>query len=91
MQRNCFWSGRYRTDLMTFTHVYFVADKKDFEMVQKEVRAEKYKKIENNCDNFQNSERTSFALFLSGKDLCEFPFRVNMSKINHMAPKQLAF
>ena len=42
MLRNKFWRGLYRTDLKNATHVYFVSDKIDFEMLRKKVKAEEY-------------------------------------------------
>ena len=42
MLRNKFWHGLYRTDLKNATHVYFVSDKIDFEMLRKKVKAEEY-------------------------------------------------
>ena len=42
MLRNKFWRGLYRTDLKNATHVYFVSDKIDFEMLRKKIKAEEY-------------------------------------------------
>ena len=42
MLRNKFWRGLCRIDLKNATHVYFVSDKIDFEMLRKKVKAEEY-------------------------------------------------
>ena len=40
--RNKLLHGVYRTDLKNATHVYFVSDRINFEMLRKKVKAEEY-------------------------------------------------
>ena len=57
MLRNKFWHGLYRTDLKNATHVYFVSDKINFEMLRKKVKAEEYEMCQERA--FRQKDRKS--------------------------------